>query len=120
MISFERSWQSGEVPEAGRKQTSPQSSKRERRRFQGTTGQSASPQPLGKEVEQLLLEAISKHVEEEKLTIRRSQRGSTKGNSSLTNLIAFYDETTGWMDEERALGVVYLGFIKAFDNVKHE
>jgi len=42
-ITFERSWRTGEVPEDWRKANVTQSSKRARRRAQGTTGWSASP-----------------------------------------------------------------------------
>jgi len=37
----------------------------------------------------------------------------------LTNLIAFYDGMTGWVDEGRAVDVVYLNFSKASDSVSH-
>jgi len=44
----------------------------------------------GKMMEQLILDVISKQVEEKKV-IRSSKHGFTQGKSCLTNLIAFYD-----------------------------
>ncbi|GAB0179139.1 mitochondrial enolase superfamily member 1 [Grus japonensis] len=64
-------------------------------------------------VERLILGVINKHVEE-KSVIRSGQHGFTKGKSCLTNLIAFYDGMTGWVNEERAVD-----FSKAFDTVSH-
>jgi len=72
----------------------------------------------GKVMEQLILEVFIKQVEEKKV-IRSSQHEFTKGKSCLTNLIAFYDGMTGWVDEGRAVDVVYLDFSKAFDTVSH-
>ena len=38
----------------------------------------------------------------------------------MTNvMIVFYDSMTGWVDEGRAVDVVYLNFSKAFDTVSH-
>ncbi|GAB0202599.1 mitochondrial enolase superfamily member 1 [Grus japonensis] len=72
----------------------------------------------GKVMEQLILGVINKHVEEEEV-IGSGQHGFTRGKSCLTNLIAFYDGMTGWVDEGRAVDVVYLVFSKAFDTVSH-
>ncbi|GAB0202578.1 mitochondrial enolase superfamily member 1 [Grus japonensis] len=72
----------------------------------------------GKVMEQLILGVINKHVEEEKV-IGRGRHGFTRRKSCLTNLIAFYDGMTGWVDEGRAVDVVYLVFSKAFDTVSH-
>jgi len=56
-------------------------------------------------MEKLILDVITKQVEEKKV-IRSSQHGFTKGKSCLTNLIAFYDGITGWVDEGRAVDIV--------------
>ncbi|CAM5076503.1 unnamed protein product [Natator depressus] len=69
-------------------------------------------------MEQVLKESILKHSEERKV-IRNSQHGFTKGKSCLTNLIAFYDEITGSVDEGKAVDVLFLDFSKAFDTVSH-
>ena len=52
----------------------------------------------GRVMQQLILDVIIKQVEEKKI-IRSSQHGFTKGKPGLTNLIAFYEGMTGWVDE---------------------
>ncbi|CAM5102292.1 unnamed protein product [Eretmochelys imbricata] len=69
-------------------------------------------------MEQVLKETILKELEERKV-IRNSQHGFTKGKSCLTNLIAFYDEITGSVDEGKAVDVLFLDFSKAFDTISH-
>ncbi|KAK4807002.1 hypothetical protein QYF61_000331 [Mycteria americana] len=51
---------------------------------------------------------------------RSSHHGFTKGESCLTDLITFYDETTGLVDEGGAADIVYLAFGKAFDTVSRK
>ncbi|PKU48721.1 hypothetical protein llap_1045 [Limosa lapponica baueri] len=51
---------------------------------------------------------------EEKKATRSSQHRFTKGKSCLTNVIAFYDGMTDWIDEGRAVDAV---FSKAFDSL---
>jgi len=65
-----------------------------------------------------MLEVIVKQVEEKKV-IRSSQHGFTKGKSCLTNLTAFHNGMTVWVNEGRAVNVVYLDFSKAFNTVSH-
>ncbi|CAM4575853.1 unnamed protein product [Caretta caretta] len=69
-------------------------------------------------MEHVLKESILKHLEERKV-IRNSQHGFTKQKTCLTNLIAFYDEITGSVDEGKAVDVLFLDFSKAFDTVSH-
>ncbi|CAM4643845.1 unnamed protein product [Caretta caretta] len=69
-------------------------------------------------MEQVLKESILKHLEERKV-IRNSQHGFPMGKSCLTNLIAFSDEITGSVDEEKAVDMLFLDFSKAFDTISH-
>ncbi|GAB0196695.1 mitochondrial enolase superfamily member 1 [Grus japonensis] len=112
--TFERSWKRGEVPEDWRKTNVTPVFKKSKEDSGNYRSVSLTSIP-GKVMEQLILGVINKHVGEE-VVIGSGQHGFTKGKSRLTNLIAFYDGMTGWLDEERA-DVVYLDFSKAFDTV---
>lgn len=37
----------------------------------------------------------------------------------LTNLVSFYDQVTCWVDEGKAIYIVFLDFSKTFDTVSH-
>jgi len=117
-IVFERSWRTGEVPEDWRKASVTPIFKKGKNEDPGNYRLVSLTSISGNMMEQLILEVIIKQVEEKKV-IRSSQHGFTKGKSCLTNLIAFYDGLTGWVDEGREVDVVYLEFSKAFNTVSH-
>ncbi|GAB0209846.1 mitochondrial enolase superfamily member 1 [Grus japonensis] len=117
-IIFERSWRAGEVPEDWRKANVTPVFEKGNKEDPGNYRPVSLTSIPGKVMEQLILGVINKHVEE-KEAIGSGQHGFTKGNSCLTHLIAFDDGMTGWMDEGRAVDIVYLDFSKAFDTVSH-
>ena len=69
-------------------------------------------------MEQIIVTVIRQHFQG-KQAIRPSQHGFMKSRSCLTNLISFYDKVTRWVDEGKAVDVVYLDFSKVFDTVSH-
>jgi len=117
-IIFERSCRTGEVPEDWRKACVTPIFKKGEKEDPGNYRPFSLTSIPGKLMEQIILEVVNKQVEEKKF-IRSSQHRFTKGKSCLTNLIAFYNDMTGWVDEGRAVDVVYLDFSKAFDTVSH-
>jgi len=117
-IVFERSWRTGEVPEDWRKANITPIFKKGKKEYPGNYRLVNFTSIPRKMMEQLILEVIIKQVEEKKV-IRSSHRGFTKGRSCLTDLIVFYDGITDWVDEGRAVDVVYLDFSKAFDTVSY-
>ncbi|KAJ7419093.1 RNA-directed DNA polymerase from mobile element jockey-like protein [Willisornis vidua] len=115
MIIFERSWRTEEVPENWKKPDVTPVFKTDKEDLGNYQPASLTPIP-GKVMECLFLEAIPTHMEDN--VIRSSQHALTKGKSCLTNLMAFYDEKTTWMDE-RAVDIVYLDVSKAFNTVSN-
>ncbi|TRZ26598.1 hypothetical protein HGM15179_000539 [Zosterops borbonicus] len=67
-------------------------------------------------MEQLLLEAVRRYIEDREV-IRYSQHSSTKDKSSLNNPVAFYDGVTTSVENApkevvKAPDVIYLDFCK--------
>ncbi|PKU37244.1 rna-directed dna polymerase from mobile element jockey- hypothetical protein [Limosa lapponica baueri] len=102
----------GGKPRTGEKPVSLQSSKKGKKEDPGNYRLVSPTSITAKVMEQLILDIISKHVEEKK----RSS-GVVSTNSPRES---FYDGMTDWVDEGRAVNVVYLNFSKAFDTVSHD
>ncbi|CAM4705595.1 unnamed protein product [Caretta caretta] len=117
-IIFENLWQSGEVPDDWKKANVVPIFKKGKEEDPGNYRPVSLTSVPGKIMEQVFKESVLKHLDERKV-IRNSQHGFTKGKSCLTNLIAFYDEITGSVDEGKAVDVLFLHFSKAFDTVSH-
>ncbi|KAK4819062.1 LOW QUALITY PROTEIN: hypothetical protein QYF61_025295 [Mycteria americana] len=97
-ITFKKLWEL--APSDWRKGNITPIFKKGERRTLATTDRSASPPCLI--MEEVLLEEISKHMEEREVT------WLTKGKSCLSNLAAFYDGVTASVDKGRAIDVIYL------------
>ena len=74
---------------------------------------------VGKVLETLIKDQMRNHLNKYKL-IKGSQHGFTKDSSCLTNLLEFYETVSDWVDEGKAVDIVYLDFEKAFVKVPHQ
>ena len=115
---FERSWRMGEVPEDWRIANVTPVFKMGKKDDTGNYRPVSLTSVPGKVIEQLVLDAITRQLEKKKV-IRSSQNGFTRGRLCSTNPVAFYDVITGWVDEGRAVDVVYLDFNKVFDTASY-
>ncbi|KAK4815580.1 hypothetical protein QYF61_004097 [Mycteria americana] len=117
-IIYQQSWLTGEVPADWRLANVTPIYKKGWKEDLGNYRPVSLTSVPGKLMEQIILSAITRHVENNQ-GIKPSQHGFRKGRSCLTNLISFYDKVTHLMDEGKAVDVVYLDFSKAFDTVSH-
>ncbi|KAK4811142.1 LOW QUALITY PROTEIN: hypothetical protein QYF61_019773 [Mycteria americana] len=111
-ILYQQSWLTGEVPVDWRL------ANKGRKEDLGNYRPVSLTSVPGKLMEQIILSAITWHVEDNQV-IRPSQHGFMKGRSCSTNLISFYDKVTRFVDEGKAVDVVFLDFSKAFDTISH-
>ncbi|KAK4818855.1 hypothetical protein QYF61_020074 [Mycteria americana] len=117
-IIYQQSWLTGEVPADWRLANVTPIFKKGRKEDPGNYRPVSLTSVLGKLMEQIILSAITRHVENNQ-GLKPSQHGFRKGRSCLTNLISFYNKVTCLVDEGKAVDVVYLDIRKAFDTVSH-
>ncbi|KAK4809857.1 hypothetical protein QYF61_021317 [Mycteria americana] len=117
-ILYQQSWLTGEVPADWRLANVTPIFKKGQKEDPGNYRPVSLTSVPGKLMEQIILSAITRHVEDNQ-GIKPSQHGFRQGRSCLTNLISFYDKVTHLMDEGKAVDVVYLDFSKAFDMGSH-
>ncbi|KAK4818854.1 hypothetical protein QYF61_020073 [Mycteria americana] len=117
-IIYQQSWLTGEVPADWRLANVTPIFKKGRKEDPGNYRPVSLTSVLGKLMEQIILSATTRHVENNQ-GLKPSQHGFRKGRSCLTNLISFYNKVTCLVDEGKAVDVVYLDIGKAFDTVSH-
>lgn len=74
---------------------------------------------LCKVLESIIKDNLVEHLYNNKL-IKDSQHGFTQGRSCLTNLLEFLESVTKWVDDGKAVDLIYLDFAKAFDKVAYQ
>ncbi|PKU42753.1 rna-directed dna polymerase from mobile element jockey- hypothetical protein [Limosa lapponica baueri] len=111
-----RSWLSEKVPEDWKRANVIPISKRVNEEDPGNCRLVSLTSVLGKVMERIILEAITKRVKDKKV-IGNRQHGFMKQKSCLT--VPLYNEITSLVDKRRAGDGVYLDFSKAISTVSH-
>ncbi|RMC07057.1 hypothetical protein DUI87_16511 [Hirundo rustica rustica] len=117
-IIYQQSWFTGEVPDDCKLANVIHIHKNSRKEDPGNYKPVRLTSVPGKIMEQFILRAIVKHLQDGQ-GIRPSQHRFRRYRTCSTSLISFYDQVTHLVGAGKAVDVVYLDFSKAFDTVSH-
>ena len=115
---FNPSLESGQVPENWRVANVTPLFKKGSREELGNYRPVSLTSVVWKVLETLIKDQLRTHLNTYKLS-NGSQHGFIKGSSCLANVLEFYEAVSDWVDEGKAVNIVYLDFKKAFDKVPH-
>ena len=115
LMKFEKLWWAGEASGDWKNGSATPIYKKSRNDKSGNYQPVSLTSVAGKIVEQILLEAMLRHIEEREVIQTTSM--VSPNMVSLTSAVAFYDGVTASVDKERATDVIFLDFSKAFDTV---
>lgn len=73
---------------------------------------------ISKIMEGIIMEELSKFVEDNNI-IHESQHGFSKGKSTSSNLLKFWDDVTTMVEAGSSFSIIYTDLAKAFDKVPH-
>ena len=118
-IIFRKSYHIGEVPEEMKKATIVPIKK------SGDNTDACNYRPISltpiiaKMFESIVNDNLSSHIHENNI-LSSVQHGFTKGHSTNTNLIQFWDHISKLADEKTPISIIYTDLRKAFDSVPHD
>ena len=118
-ITFEKPWRTGEVPMDGMRANVVPIFKKGEKEDSNIYHPVSLTLELGKVLEQIIKQAMCKHLEEN-VVRNKSQHRFLRDKSCQTNLISLFDRVTSLVDAGNAVDIVYHDFIKAFDKVPHD
>lgn len=116
---FDKSYNSGEVPEDWRRANITPIYKKGARNEAGNYRPVSLTSIVCKVLEGIIKEEVMKFLEQGS-RISSKQHGFMSGRSCLTNLLLAFEKWTEYLDEGYGVDVIYLDYRKAFDSVPHK
>ncbi|KAJ7419083.1 disks large-associated protein [Willisornis vidua] len=120
VVILQQSWLTKDVPVDWRLANVTPVYKKSKKEDPGNHRPVSRTSMLGKVMEQIILNTIMQHVQNNQhVQNLPSHHGFQKGRSCSANLLSFYDKVTRTMGETKAVAAVYLDCGKAYDIISH-